>query len=154
MDRVYRGNCNNVLERDFERRVQGRANRLIHSEWTWKDRVFNKCLRNAVKKRLREVGNECLPDPDAADDCAKLGEAAAYIIVQDSGLCRTKSMKKTRSIEKFQRACRDEAFDVCETSIRDELKNCGADSSLQTARPLKRTCWGEILDLTGGRMLR
>ena len=82
VDRIYRGNCNNVLERDFESRVQGRADRLIHRVENWQDRVFNQCLRMAVKKRLREIGNECLPDPRAADDCDQLGEAAAYIIVR------------------------------------------------------------------------
>lgn len=148
MDDVYGYDCSNVLERDFERRVTRKTNRLLHRERTWHDRVFNKCLRKAVKKRLREIGNECLDDPDVADDCDELGEIAAYFIVQDSGLCM--SIAKVDSIKQFQRACRDAAKDSCEAGIRRELENCGADSSLRTARPLKRKCRGEIKDLTGG----
>ena len=61
---------------------------------------------------------------------------------------------KGSTIKQFQRACRNAAKDVCESSIRRELEDCGAEYSLRTARPLKRKCRGEIRDLTGGRMLR
>ena len=82
MDDVYDFDCSNVLERGFERRVKRKTNRLLHRERTWHDRVFNKCFKKAVKKRLREIGNECLDDPDVADDCDELGEVAARLIVQ------------------------------------------------------------------------
>ena len=135
--------------------MRGRTNWLLHREENWQDRVFNKCLRKAVKKRLREIGNECMTDPDVADDCDELGEEAAHIIVQDSGLCQAyDDYIGPSTIKQFQRACRREAKDVCETSIRDELEDCGADSSLGTIKGLKRKCRGEIRDLTGGRMLR
>lgn len=72
----------------------------------------------------------------------------------DSGLCDRFFSAQGDSIKQFKRACRNAAKDVCESSIHDELKICGADDSLRTARPLKRKCRGEIRDLTGGRMLR
>eukprot|EP01083_Nonionella_stella_P268444 907480_1 len=152
---VYDYECSNVLERDFNRQVDRKTKKLLRRERTWHDRVFNKCFRKAVEKRLREVGNECLDDPYAADDCDELGRAAARIIVQDSGLCPSSASKDslTSSIKQFQRACRSAAKDECESSIRDELDDCGADSSLRTARPLKRKCKEEIRSLTRG-MLR
>jgi hypothetical protein len=152
---VYDYECSNVLERDFNRRVNRKTEKLLHRERTWHDRVFNKCFRRAVEKRLREVGNECLDDPYAADDCDELGRAAARIIVQDSGLCDESSSGRdfSHSIKQFKRACRGAAKDECESSIRDELEDCGADDSLRTARPLKRKCKEEIRSLTRG-MLR
>ena len=153
MNDVYDYECSNVLERDFKRQVNRKTNKLLHRERTWHDRVFNKCFRKAVKKRLREVGNECLDDPYAADDCDELGRAAALIIVQDSGLCDEIVSNRDHSIKQFIRACRGAAKDECESSIRSELDDCGADSSLRTARPLKRKCNEEIRSLTRG-MLR
>ena len=82
VDDIYDDDCSNVLERSFERRVTRETNRLLHRERTWHDRVFNRCFKKAVKKRLREIGNECLDDPDVADDCDELGEVAARLIVQ------------------------------------------------------------------------
>ena len=152
MNDVYDYECSNVLERDFKRQVNRKTNRLLHRERTWHDRVFNKCFRKAVKKRLREVGNECLDDPYAADDCDELGRAAAHIIVQDSGLC-VFGFDRSNPIKQFKRACRGAAKDECESSIRSKLENCGADSSLRTARSLKRKCNEEIRSLTRG-MLR
>ena len=155
MDDVYDDDCSNVLERSFERRVNRKTDRLLRRERTWKGRVFNRCLRKAVKKRLRQVGNECLDDPDAADDCDELGEIAARFIVEDSGLCEEDdefNHAKGRPIYQFKRACRSAAKDECESSIRKELRKCGAPSSLRTARPLERKCKEEIRSLT--RMLR
>ena len=153
MNDVYDYECSNVLKRDFNRKVDRKTKKLHHRERTWHDRVFNKCFRKAVEKRLREVGNECLDDPYAADDCDELGRAAARIIVQDSGLCEYGRVSASHPINQFKRACRGAAKDECESSIRSELDDCGADDSLRTARPLKRKCKEEIRSLTRG-MLR
>ena len=134
MDDLYDYDCSKVLESGFERRVTRATTRLLHREQTWHDRVFNKCASQAAEKRLREINDECLDNPDVADDCDELGEAAAYIIVQESGLCVRRAGR--RFTGSFQRACREEARDACEDGIHHELDDCGADASLRTVRPL------------------
>ena len=76
----------------------------------WKQRQYNKCGRDAIKKELDCIGKskKCRDSSHAAKDCNKLGEAAADNIVHDAGLCH-RFGATSNNLKKFRRECRSVA---------------------------------------------
>ena len=88
VQRLYRGDCNNALEHGFTEDVNRMRDRTFpHSARNWRDRAYNECGRDAIRKELDRIGRRCRNSHQAAGDCSELGETAATIIVDDSGVC-------------------------------------------------------------------
>jgi len=47
----------------------------------WKEREYNKCGRDAIKKETDRIGKKCRNSGQASKDCNELGEVAADNIV-------------------------------------------------------------------------
>ena len=110
----------------------------------FRDRVRNRCARDAIKSELNRIGKRCLRNDDG--DCNDLGEYAAQMVIR-SEVC---SRSRTQGLKDFQRTCRSVARGVCEGYIMRAVKNecCGERVSLSKQRRLQAMCRSEVNSLT------
>ena len=156
VQRLYRGDCNNALEHAFTEDVNRMRDRTFpHSARNWRDRAYNKCGRDAIRKELDRIGRRCRNSHQAAGDCSELGETAATIIFDNSGVCPAERHFRQQRIrghnlKKFREECRGVAYGQCKGYIDDAVRNCGGDSlSLREQSRLQNKCEDEVDSLTG-----
>ena len=155
VQRLYRGDCNNALEHGFTEDVNRMRDRTFpHFARNWRDRAYNECGRDAIRKELDRIGRRCRNSHQAAGDCSELGETAATIIVDDSGVCPAETERHFRirrhNLKKFREECRSVAYGQCKGYIDDAVRNCGGDGlSLREQSRLQDECEDKVDSLTG-----
>jgi len=153
VQRLYRGDCNNALDNAFTEDVNRMRDRTFpRFAKNWRDRAYNECGRDAIRKELDRIGRRCRNSQEAAGDCSELGETAATIIVDNSGVCprHFRRQRKRNNLKKFREECRSVAYGQCKGYIDDAVHNCGGDGlSLREQSHLQDECEDKVDSLTG-----
>ena len=156
VQRLYRGDCNNALDSGFTEDVNRMRDRTFPQfARNWRDRAYNECGRDAIRKELDRIGRQCRNSHEAAADCSELGETAATIIVDNSGVCpedddRFRRQRKRSNLKKFREECRSVAYGQCKGYIDDAVRICGGDRlSLREQSHLQDECEDKVDSLTG-----
>ena len=153
VDDLFDNDCTNALDRRFTQDVNRMRDRKFNpnNARNWKDRQYNKCGRDAIKKETDHIGKKCRNSGQAAKDCNELGEVAADNIVHDAGLCH-KFGATSSNLKKFRRECRSVAYGQCKGAINRSIRNCGGKSqSLRKQSQLQKKCEGMVDRMTDNR---
>ena len=156
VQRIYDGDCNNALDRDFTRKVNRMRDRKFpRNARNWKDRQYNNCGRDAIKTELNRIGRQCRNSGQAAKDCNELGKIAAGNIVDRSNVCPAEDESEGygashHNLQKFRRECRSVAYGKCKGFITNAVRQCGGDRlSLRKQSRLQDECEDEVDSMTG-----
>ena len=153
VDDLFNNDCNNALDRRFTQDVNRMRDRKFNPDnaRNWKEREYNKCGRDAIKKETDKIGKKCRNSGQAAKDCNELGEAAANNIVHDAGLCH-RFGATNNNLKKFRRECRSVAYGQCQGAINRSIRSCGGKSqSLRKQSQLQKKCKDEVDRMTDNR---
>ena len=156
VQRIYDGDCNNALDRDFTRKVNRMRDRKFpRNARNSKDRQYNNCGRDAIKTELNRIGRQCRNSGQAAKDCNELGKVAAGNIVDRSNVCPAEDETSGygashHNLQKFRRECRSVAYGKCKGYITNAVRQCGGDRlSLRKQSRLQDECEDEVDSMTG-----
>jgi hypothetical protein len=152
VQRIYDGDCNNALDRDFTRKVNRMRDRNFpRNARNWKDRQYNNCGRDAIKTELNRIGRQCRNSGQATKDCNELGRIAAGNIVDRSNVCPSHGYGASHhNLQKFRRECRSVAYGKCQGYITNAVHQCGGDRlRLNTQSRLQDECEDEVDSMTG-----
>jgi len=156
VQRIYDGDCNNALDRDFTRKVNRMRDRKFpRNARNRKDRQYNNCGRDAIKTELNRIGRQCRNSGQAAKDCNDLGKVAAGNIVDRSNVCPAEDESEGygashHNLQKFRRECRSVAYGKCKGFITNAVRQCGGDRlSLRKQSRLQDECEDEVDSMTG-----
>jgi len=153
VDDLFNNDCNNALDRRFTQDVNRMRDRKFNPDnaRNWKEREYNKCGREAIKKETDRIGKKCRNSHHAAKDCNELGKAAADNIVHAAGLCH-RFGATSNNLKKFRRECRSVAYGQCQGHITRSIKDCGGKSqSLREQSKLQKKCKHEVDRMTDNR---
>ena len=154
VQRIFDGDCDNALDRDFTQHVNRiRDRKFPRNARNWRDRQYNNCGRDAIKTELNRIGRQCGNSHHAAKDCNELGNAAADNIVHEYGVCPVHYLSdsaSSSSLQKFRHECRSVAYGKCEGFITNAVRKCGGDPlRLHKLSHLQNKCKDEVDSLTG-----
>lgn len=112
----FDGDCDNIF--DFaEETTKKLLNRRFAGGKNGKERAYNECARDGVKRSVDKWYKKCL----TPSECKEYGTLAADLVIND--FCKIQSTNRVYEPKKIKRACKEEARLECRDSLYDTLKD-------------------------------